>query len=196
MDVAFLISVIAVVSKGFAALPPAAALLREAFSRATQVALAALPAYGDAPDVRAKTLMLLHRMVETLGEELLGFLDAALPELLGRADAKELIELVTLINQLVLKFRGTILQPTTTIFNPLAATTFSHLQSLDAAIAASSSPSVGAAGPASDEVRERRGLLRCFYSLIHSLVHSELTQVLAAPQNSAHMAPSILELTP
>ena len=69
-----------------------------------------------------------------------------------------------------------------------------HLGALDAAIASSSSASVGATGPASEPVRERRNLLRCFYSLLHSLVHSDLADVLAAPQNSAHAAPSLRAL--
>ena len=190
-DAAFRISVVAVVSKGFTSLPSDSNLLRETFSRSTQVALNAMASFGDSPEVRSKALMLLHRMVETLGEALLTHLDSALPQLLTRADAKELIELITLINQLVLKFRGRILQPATALFSALAAATFQHLQSLDAAIAASSSASVPVVSAASDDVRERRNLLRCFYSLVHSLVHSECTEVLSAPQNQAHMAPSL-----
>jgi len=184
-------SAIAVVSKGFAALSPESALLRESFKRSTQVALQAMAAFGDAPEVHSKALMLLHRMVETLGEELLPHLDGALPRLLARADAKELVELVTLVNQLILRFKSQIAVPTTALFAPLAAAAFRHLHALEAAIAASSSASVGAAGPASDDVRERRALLRCFCTLLHSLVHSDLAQAISAPQNSAHMAPSL-----
>ncbi|MGB2159584.1 MAG: enoyl-CoA hydratase-related protein, partial [Candidatus Puniceispirillaceae bacterium] len=71
---------------------------------ATQVALTCLAPLGDSSEVRGKTLMLLHRMTDTLHAELLGFLDGALPQLLSAADSRELVELVTLINQLVLKF--------------------------------------------------------------------------------------------
>ena len=49
-------------------------------------------------------------------------------------------------------------------------------------------PNAIATAPASDEVRERRGLLRAFYSFVHSLVHSELTAVLSAPENAAHIS--------
>ena len=145
---------------------------------------------NDAPEVRAKALMLLHRMVETLGEGLLGHLDGALPSLVGRADVKELVELVTLVNQLVLKFKGKIAQPAAALFSPLAGATFAHLAQLEAAITSSSSAAVGAHGPASEPVRERRGLLRCFYSLLHSLVHSDLVGVLARP-TTRHTAPSL-----
>ena len=55
--------------------------------------------------------MLLRRMVETQGEDLLTYLDSALPQLLTRADARELVELVTLVNQLVLKYRAKVVAP-------------------------------------------------------------------------------------
>jgi len=153
--------------------------------------MASMATFGESADVRGKCLMLLHRMIETLGEELLGFLNAALPQLLASADARELVELVTLINQLVLKFKAAILAPVTALFSPLSTAAFSHLGALDTAIQASSSASVSATAAASEPVRERRSLLRSFYSLLHSLVHSDLAAVLAAPQNSAHAAPSL-----
>jgi len=192
-EAAFHVSSIAVASKGFANLTeePQKASLRESFSHATQVALSSMSVFGQSPEVRGKCLMLLHRMVETLGEELLDYLDAAMQPLLAMADAKELGELVTLINQLVLKFRSKIIAPVTSLFSPLSSASFAHLDALDRAIAASSSAAVGSAAPASDDVRDRRSLLRCFYALIHSLVHSDLVDVLAAPQNSAHMRPSL-----
>ena len=161
--------------------------LARTFSRATQVALSAMAAFGNAPDVRTKGLMLLHRMVETLGEGLLGYLDGALPQLLARADVKELVELVTLVNQLVLKFKDKIATPVAALFSPLAAATLPTSRS-SRRLTSSSSAAVGAHGPASEPVRERRGLLRCFCSLLHSLVHSDLVGVLAAPNNSAHRA--------
>ena len=53
-----------------------------------------------------------------------------------------------------------------------------------------------ATGPQSEDVRERLSLLRAFFSFVHSLVHSELTSVLSAPQNSAHMGPSLQASSP
>ena len=192
-EAAFQISAIAHVSKGFGELVAdgSSASLRESFSRATQVCLAAMGSFGDAPEVRSRALMLLRRMVEMQGDDLLSYLDAALPQLLTRADAHELVELVTLVNQLVLKFRSKVMQPVTQLFGALAGATFSQLAALDAQIASSSSASIGSAAPASDDVRERRALLRCFYSLVHSLVHSDLVGVLAAPANASHTEPSL-----
>jgi len=187
-EAGFWISAIAVTSKGFAARPEPCAVM-EAFSRATQVSLAAVDALGDSADVRSKAVMLLHRMVDTLGEELLSFLNNALPQLLERGDARELSELVTLINQLVLTFRASVLAPVTLLFSSVATATFRHLQALDGSIATSSSAIACVTAPASDDVRERRTLLRCFFLLVHSLVHSELTEVLAAPMNSSLTAP-------
>jgi hypothetical protein len=230
-DAAFQISAVAVVSKGCTALSRESTPLREIFSRATHAALMAMAAFGAVNDVRAKVLVLLHRMVETLGETVLPYLDSAVPQLLRRADATELVEvsvatllcttlpsardpilcatlplhahratsraslcgratyvacaascvydaqLLTLVNQLVLKFKSNIRGPMTVLFSPLAAAAFAHLHALETAIAASSAACIGVVGPASDEVRERRGLLRSFFSLVHSLVHSDLTQV-------------------
>lgn len=193
-EAAFMIAAIAHVSKGFGELPAnvSGAVQRESFSRATQVSLMAMGAFGDTPDVRSKALMLLRRMVETQGEDLLTYLDSALPQLLTRADARELVELVTLVNQLVLKYRAKVVAPATQLFGALAGAAFTHLRELDAQIAASSSASVGnSAAAASDDVRERRALLRSFYSLVHSLVHSDLVGVLAAPSNAAHTEPSL-----
>lgn len=61
-------------------------------ARCAQVALSSMSVFGQSPEVRGKCLMLLHRMVETLGEELLDYLDAAMQPLLAMADAKELGE--------------------------------------------------------------------------------------------------------
>ena len=197
VEAAHHISAVALTSKGFVDVgvnDEGSHMLRDAFSRATQAVIASMSVFGESAEVRAKCSMLLHRMIETLGVELLGVLSSALPQLLGAADARELVELVTLVNQLVLKFKSSILAPVTVLFCPLSTTVFAHLGALDAAIATSSSASVGATGPASEPVRERRNLLRCFYSLLHSLVHSDLADVLAAPQNSAHAAPSLRAL--
>jgi exportin-T len=193
-EAAFHISSVAVVSKGVPSLPIDPPLVRDYFCQATRVSLTAMATFVNASEVRTKAMMLLHRMVETMGEELLVFMppsDATLIQLLAAADAKELIELVTLVNQLTLKFRDKLGGALTSLFSALAVATFGHLSQLDAAIASSSSASIGAAGPASDDVRERRNLLRSFYSLLHSLVHSELVGVLTSPENSAHTAPAL-----
>ena len=205
-EAAFQISVIAGVSKGFTnvgaapAPQPAAGsrdgcMLRECFARVAQAALAAMAPFGEFAEVRGKVLMLLHRMVETLGDELVAYLHAALPRLLGAADVKELVELLMLINQLALKFHASASgcrELLASILPPLAAATFAHLAALDAAIANSSSSTLPAAGAASDDVRERRSLLRAYYSLLHTLVvHSDLSSVLTEPASSQHLSPSL-----
>ncbi|KAL1526877.1 hypothetical protein AB1Y20_015568 [Prymnesium parvum] len=188
------IAAVAVLSKGFTALGEEQRPLRDSFSRATQLALAALGPYGDSRELRAKALMLLHRMVETLDQRVVELFAPAVPQLLSSAEPREVEELVTLLNQLVLKFRGKIYTPLSRIVAPLSAALFAHLAALDVAIANSSSAAVAVSGPQSDEVRERQGLLRSFYSFVHSLVHSELTAVLSAPEFSIHMAPSMQAL--
>lgn len=101
---------------------------------------------------------------------------------------------MTLLNQLVLRFKGKIAVPFTQMFGSLVSAIFAHVASLDSAIAASSSATVCTGGAQSDHVRERRGLLRTYYSLVHSLVHSDLTSVLSEPRNSAHMRPGLQAL--
>ena len=88
-EAAFYISAIAVVSKGLPSSgeDEASRVLREGFTAATRVALASVGSFADSTEVRGKCLMLLHRMVETIGEELLGFLTTALPQLLSSAGA-------------------------------------------------------------------------------------------------------------
>ena len=79
--------------------------MRTLFSRVMHEALGALPHYGNFVEVRTKTLVLLHRMVETLGEDLAPFLSSSLPELLAGADPKEVQELVALLNQRLICLR-------------------------------------------------------------------------------------------
>jgi len=192
------IALMAVLSKGFVNLSAddnGQSALRETFSHAAQLALAALTPFGSSVEVRTKTLMLLHRMVETLDASVVDYFQPSLPQLLASAEAREVCDIVTLVNQLVLKFKAKIYAPIAQVVGPLISSLFGHLAALDAAIANSSSATVGAAGPQSDEVRERHGLLRAFFSLVHSLVHSDLTAVLSAPENAAHMAPSMAALS-
>lgn len=150
-------SVVAVVSKGFNNLGEGQALLgpRACFSRAMQLCLSALLPFGKYAEVRQRTLMLLHRMVETLSEDLVSFLHPSLPQLLASAELKEVQEVVTLLNQLVLKFKGKLAVQISQLVSPLTASTFAHIAHLDAAIAASSSAAVGAkAGGQSEEVNK------------------------------------------
>ena len=95
------IALIAVLSKGFVNLSADAsqAALRDAFSRAAQLALAALTPFGTASEVRGKTLMLLHRMVETLDASLVDLFSPALPQLLSSAEPREVQEIVTLVRR-------------------------------------------------------------------------------------------------
>eukprot|EP00316_Scyphosphaera_apsteinii_P000353 CAMPEP_0119324400 /NCGR_PEP_ID=MMETSP1333-20130426/63108_1 /TAXON_ID=418940 /ORGANISM="Scyphosphaera apsteinii, Strain RCC1455" /LENGTH=1057 /DNA_ID=CAMNT_0007332091 /DNA_START=141 /DNA_END=3314 /DNA_ORIENTATION=+ len=193
------ISVVAVVSKGFCNLAGeqqhgGGGLPRAAFSHAMKLALSALHPFGKFSEVRARAIMLLHRVVETLPDGLVDFLNPALPQLLASADSKEVQEVVTLVNQLVLKFKAKLAPTITQLVGPLTSAIFSLVASLDSAIANSSSSALPTTGPQSDEVRERRGLMRSYYSFLHSLVHNELIAVLADPLNAPHVGTSLRAL--
>ena len=91
----------AVLSKGFVNLggDEAQAGLRDTFSRAAQLALTALGPFGAYVEVRSKTLMLLHRMVETLDVSVVDFFSPALPQLLQSAEPRELQDVVSLVRR-------------------------------------------------------------------------------------------------
>lgn len=196
------VSVVAVVSKGFNNLDDARQTAtatvspRACFSHAMQLCFGGLIPFGEHAEVRQRTLMLLHRMVETLSEEIVSFLHPSLPQLLASADIKEVQEVVTLLNQLVLKWKGKIAAQISQLVASLTTAIFAHVAYLDSAIASSSSGALTAgetakAGGQSEEVRERRGMLRSYYSFLHSLVHNELTGVLSEPHNSQHIGASL-----
>ena len=95
-----------------------------------------------------------------------------------------------LVNQLVLKFKGRIAQPVSSMLAHLTAATFAHIALLDGQIVAEKAATDGAAragGPQSQYERERHSLLRSYYGLLHSLVHSELFGVLTDGANAPHV---------
>lgn len=73
-------------------------------------ALGCVATFPWATDVRARSLMLLHRMVECLGQRVLAFLETAVARLLTNAEPREVQEVVTLVNQVVAKFKDAALQ--------------------------------------------------------------------------------------
>ena len=75
-----------------------------------------------------------------------------------------------LVNQLVLKFKGRIAQPVSTMLAHLTAATFAHIAQLDAQIVAETSAATGASragGPQSQFERERYALLRSYHGRRH-----------------------------
>jgi len=194
------IAVVAVISKGFsnlatpggnAELFAAQQPVREAFSSALGLSLAALHGFGKFADVRTSALMLMHRMTETLSDEgVVGVLGPAVPALLHSAEGKEVVEVARLVNQLVLKFKGRIAAAVSPMVAPVSATIFSHVGGLDAAIAAETSAAAlgaKAGGPQSQQERERYALLRGYYGLLHSLVHNELLGVMHDEHNGPYL---------
>jgi len=168
-------------------------LPRAALSHAMQLALAALHPFGINSEVRAKAIMLLHRMVETLetlAEDLVTVLHP-LPQLLASADSKQVQEVVQLVNQLVLKFKSKLAPFISQLVGPLTSALFALVASLDTAIAGSSSANLPSTSAQSDDVRERRGLLRSYYSFVHSIVHNDLIAVLSDQLNSPNVVSSL-----
>mmetsp|Transcript_24876 Transcript_24876/g.73923 ORF Transcript_24876/g.73923 Transcript_24876/m.73923 type:complete len:1024 (+) Transcript_24876:116-3187(+) len=179
MEAAHRIAVIAAVSKGFSSLAHAGT--RDAFTAAIQLCLASLGPLGSSGEVRAKTVTLLHRMVETFALDVLGALQPALPHLLRASDAKEIAAAVALVNQIVLKFKGSVAASVSPVVAALSAAVFAQLAALEGAVAAE----VGGGGGASmsEGARERHALLRGYFTFLHSLVHCDLAAVLCDANN-------------
>ena len=165
--------------------------MREAFSNALRLSLAALHGFGTFGELRTSALMLMHRMVEMLSDgEVVGVLSPALPQLLSAAEGREVVEVSRLVNQLVLKFKGKIAHPVSPMVLHLTTATFGHIAQLDAQIAETVTAAglrARAGGPQSHHERERYALLRSYYGLLHSLVHSELLGVLTDAANAPHV---------
>lgn len=183
-EAAHRIGVFAAVSKGFATL--SGAQTRAAFNRAMQLALAALGPFGGSAELRAKTVTLLHRMVEAFSIDVLAYLQPALPHLLHHADPKETAEVTALLNQLVLKFKAAVAPSISPVVSPLTSAIFGHVSRLEEALSAEASAGApqDVRAPVSEEGRERRSLLRAYFSFLHALVHSELVAVLCDGNNA------------
>lgn len=179
-DVAHRVSVIAAVSKGYQSLTSPVA--RGAFTRAMQLTLAALGPYGASAEVRGRSVTLLHRMVETFSIDVLSYLTPALPHLLHPADPKETADVTALLVQMILKFKSAIAHSVSPVVGPVTAAIFSQVDKLEKAMAAEARGG-SVRTPLSEEGRERRALLRAYFSFLHAIVTNDLTPVLSDGNN-------------
>jgi hypothetical protein len=101
---AHVVSCLGTISKGFS--HTSALNVQPIFASSLEAALQTLAAFSRSSEIRSRVMMLLHRMVECLGERVLGYLQSATPQLLASAAPTDLHEVVTLINQVVCKFKG------------------------------------------------------------------------------------------
>jgi exportin-T len=190
-EVAHRVSVIAAVSKGYQSLESPVA--RAAFTRTLQLTLAALGPYGASAEVRGRSVTLLHRMVETFSIDVLSYLTPALPHLLHPADPKETADVTALVVQMIQKFKSAIAHSVSPVVAPLTAAIFRHVDRLEKAMAAEATGG-GANTPLSEEGRERRALLRSYFTFLHALVTTDLTPVLSDVNNFPRLDTALTRL--
>ena len=75
-------------------------------------------ALGQFASIRAKVIMFIHRMVNTLGDTTISMLEAVYPTLLQYSDTTDVNETVQLVNQVMIEFGETCLPFIDTLFGP------------------------------------------------------------------------------
>ncbi|KAJ1624167.1 armadillo-type protein [Pavlovales sp. CCMP2436] len=175
---AHVISALGMLSKGFT---HASALgTRHIFAQSLEAALQTSAAFPRSAEIRSRVLMLLHRMVECLGEGVLAYLQKATPQLLRNAQQSELHEVVTLVNQVVAKFKGACSEQLAVLAPMITRALF---EAMGAPLPRALPPDA----PVPEAERERTLLLRFYLSFVHGLTHNQLVCVLIAPPNNASL---------
>ncbi|KAK9827309.1 hypothetical protein WJX81_002974 [Elliptochloris bilobata] len=136
--------------------------------------------------LRGRVISFLHRMVECLGERLLGTLPAALAALLpAAADAGEVSDVAALLQQLATRFRAVLLPLLVKVVPEVVARVHALLPAdWDWSGAAAAPPSAVAGVPpaaapaASEEAREAGDMQRAYYALLLSLATNQLAPAL------------------
>jgi len=172
---AHVVSALGTLTKGFTAL--SAAHVAPLLEQALEAALVAVEGFGESDELRAKTLMFLHRMVECLGERVLAFLGSAVRRLLPGADPRSVHEVVTFVNQVVVKFKGRAAHEVNGVLGTITKALFDAIGPQLPRAQPPGSP------PVSEEARERALMLRYYYSFVHGLAHNGLTGVFVSEAN-------------
>jgi Exportin-T len=196
---AFCLAGLANVSKGFSkAVPDLAALHAQELDAAVACVLA-LPAHLA---VRAKAIMLMHRMVPLLGEAMLQQCGTAVMALITQCKGIDMEEVVTLLNQFALAFSAAAAPLIDAALLPLIRTIYELLPpAVPAAGTTASTTAAGAAGsksngtaaaaalaaPLSHEVVERTVLLRQYFSFLNHIINNGLLGVLASAANAPQL---------
>jgi exportin-T len=152
--------------------------------------------------LRARFIALLHRLVECLMGHILRYLPAALEALMhSQVDAADMVDVLNLLVQLVLRFKEALAGLMEALLPPVAAQVHCLLGAdwdwsgqlagpapVTQATANSSTVSSTSQGQQQDQrlqvaatledVREKGELQRAYYSLLHAIAHNNLTQVL------------------
>jgi Exportin-T len=198
---AFCLAGLANVSKGFSKAVPDLSALQSPELDAAVACVLALPAHLA---VRAKAIMLMHRMVPLLGEAMLQQCGTAVMALITQCKGVDMEEVVTLLNQFALAFSAAAAPLIDAVLLPLIRTIYELLPpAVPAAAGTTADTTAGAAAgksngtaaaaaaalaaPLSHEVVERTVLLRHYFSFLNHIINNGLLGVLASPANAPQL---------
>ncbi|KQK15278.1 hypothetical protein BRADI_1g21620v3 [Brachypodium distachyon] len=142
------------------------------FKKTLDVVLQVLISFPNMRSLRSKVISFLHRMIEILGISVLPCIPVALRQLLVNNEAKDMVDFLVLINQIISKFNSSASGILEDVF-PTIASRLSVILSQDAF----------STGPASntEEMRELQELQRTLYTFLHAMVTHDLSTILLAP---------------
>lgn len=155
------------------------------FKQTLDVLLQILVVYPKIESLRSKVTSFIHRMVETLGTNVLPYLPKALEQLLAEMEPKQMMEFLVLLNQLICKFNVSIRNILDDAYPAVASRIFSVL------------PRDGfPTGPGSntEEIRELQELQRTFYTFLHVIATHDLSSVFLSPKSRSFLDPMMLLL--
>uniref|UniRef100_A0ACD5ULP7 Uncharacterized protein n=1 Tax=Avena sativa TaxID=4498 RepID=A0ACD5ULP7_AVESA len=142
------------------------------FKKTLDVVLQVLVSFPNVKPLRSKVISFLHRMIEILGISVLPCIPVALRQLLVDNEAKDMVDFLVLINQIVGKFNSSASGILEDVF-PTIASRLSVILSQDAF-------STGPAGN-TEEMRELQEVQRTLYTFLHGMVTHDLSTILLAP---------------
>ncbi|KAL6855880.1 hypothetical protein ACP4OV_018682 [Aristida adscensionis] len=142
------------------------------FKKALEVVMQVLVSFPNVKPLRSKVVSFIHRMVEILGASVLPCIPIALRQLLVDNEAKDMVDFLVLVNQIICKFNSSASSILEDVF-PAIASRLSVILSQDAF----------STGPASntEEMRELQELQRTLYTFLHAMVTHGLSTILLAP---------------
>ncbi|OEL21909.1 Exportin-T [Dichanthelium oligosanthes] len=142
------------------------------FKKTLDVVLQVLVSFPNVRPLRSKVISFLHRMIEILGIPVLPYIPVALRQLLLDNEAKDMVEFLVLVNQIICKFKSSASAVLEEVF-PTIASHLSVILSQDAF----------SAGPASntEEMRELQELQRTLYTFLHAMATHDLSTILLTP---------------
>ncbi|CAD6217137.1 unnamed protein product [Miscanthus lutarioriparius] len=148
------------------------------FKKTLDVVLQVLVSFPSVRPLRSKVISFLHRMIEILGISVLPCIPIALRQLLLDNEAKDMVEFLVLVNQIICKFKSS----ASAILEEVFPTIASHLSVI-------LSQDAFSAGPASntEEMRELQELQRTLYTFLHAMATHDLSTVLLTPSSRQYL---------